>query len=682
MRSKGEFGIVSGSGQSGRRAPRLFARYLRFIHLGIAAAILLVALPAQAQFSGNIKTNTVSGATSNWVGNISYIVGSNNFKDVLQIINSGVLSNRLGILGFEISASNNVAIVNNGVWRNQDPTFGSLTVGYNSSGNQLIVTNGGKVFSRLGELGGFPSSSNNVAVITGTGSVWSNEVSLDIGNTGGGNQLIVTNGGYVLTADSFVGRNASSSKNVAVVTGPNSVWSNTDALYLGYDGFGNQLIVTNGGKIFGNGAVLGLDASSSNNVAVVTGPGSVWSNPSNADFEVGYSAGGNQLIVTNGGTVIDGNGLLGTFISSNNSVRVVDNAIWQNNFVLYVGLGGSSDELTIDGGSVLVNNSAIISSTSHSVGNVIRVDSGSLFVTNAFANGVLVVSQAGAGPGELILNGGSITADSFIATNGANSLFTFNGGTFTVRSASVIDTQGLVVGGTFVFNGGTATVNQLVLTNPAAAMTFNSGLFQTESTSIANGQQFVIGNGSTAMNFELLGGVHSFNNGLRISNAANLTGCGTINGDVTIDSGGWVFTDCGTLTFTGTVTNNYALAVDGGVLEFYGTVVNNNAILLYNGGTTTFHGTFINNGIVLDAGWVHVSGVTAAGNNDVVIQAPSVSGFSYQLQTTSSSLESPVWTNSGVPQSGTGGVLTFTDPGGATNTPTRFYQVAVIWPAE
>jgi T5SS/PEP-CTERM-associated repeat protein len=205
MRSKGEFGIVSCLGQSGRRAPRLSARYLRFIYLGITAAILLIAQPVQAQFTGNIKTNTINGVNSNWVGNISYIVGSNTFKDVLQITNSGVLSNRLGILGYETSASNNVAIVNNGVWRNQDPALGNLYVGYNGSGNRLIVTNGGQVFCHIGELGIFASSSNNVAVVTGTGSVWSNEVSVAIGQNGAGNQLIVTNGGTVVDATGYLG---------------------------------------------------------------------------------------------------------------------------------------------------------------------------------------------------------------------------------------------------------------------------------------------------------------------------------------------------------------------------------------------------------------------------------------------------------------------------------------------
>jgi hypothetical protein len=54
----------------------------------IAAIALSLALTsvAETQFTGNIKTNTINGVVSNWVGNGTYVVGSNTFKDVLQII--------------------------------------------------------------------------------------------------------------------------------------------------------------------------------------------------------------------------------------------------------------------------------------------------------------------------------------------------------------------------------------------------------------------------------------------------------------------------------------------------------------------------------------------------------------------------------------------------------------------
>ena len=106
-----------------------------------------------------------------------------------------------------------------------------------------------------------------------------------------------------------------------------------------------------------------------------------------------------------------------------------------------------------------------------------------------------------------------------------------------------------------------------------------------------------------------------------------------------------------------------------------GTLVNNGKILLFNGGTTNFTGTFINNGSVLNAGTALISNVHRAGN-DVLIQIPSATAFTYRLQLTPS-LSPPAWTDSGPAQPGTGGVLTFTDPGAATNAPSRFYRARV-----
>jgi hypothetical protein len=191
---------------------------------------------------------------------------------------------------------------------------------------------------------------------------------------------------------------------------------------------------------------------------------------------------------------------------------------------------------------------------------------------------------------------------------------------------------------------------------------------------VTNGQNFLIGNGSSAAVFNLLGGTHSFANNLEITNNGTLTGCGTINGSVTIDSGATVLANCGgTLTFAVIVTNNGTMRANGGsVLESYGTVVNNGTIDIINGGKS-FHGTFVNNGTVLDASSVKVSQVSQSGQ-DFVVQVPSFTGHTYQLQY-ATSLTPANWTNTGASQPGTGGVLTFTDPGGATNAPSRFYQV-------
>jgi T5SS/PEP-CTERM-associated repeat protein len=601
---------------------------------------------ARAQFNASSKTNTISAVHSNWVGNGTYVVGSNTFKDVLQIINSGVLSNGSGYLGYAANSSNNAVLVTGAgsVWSNVD-----LTVGLSGPRNSLTISNGGAVYDGTCWTGNNISSSSNAVTVTGIGSVWSNGF-IFIALSSAGNTLTITNGGTVISDYCSVAGNPSSSNTVVTVTGTGSVWS-VGLLDFGFAAPRTTLTIANGGAVYDNTCRTG-NSSSSNNVLTVTGTGSVWSASS---LFLGYSnSSGNRLVVTNGGVVYSD--------------------------FLYAGYSGSSNVLIIAGGSVVASTAIIgFSDQLHGLtsNSVIRVDSGSLFVTNAADNGALVVSHAD-GKGNLILNGGSVTVDSLIATNGTNSVISLNGGTLTGGSVLIDNDLDCVIGSHFAFNTATITAHHLVITN--GAMVFPSGLVQATGTTVSNGQPFVVGNGAFGAEYHLLGGVHSFNNGLRISNAATLTGCGTVNGSVTIDSGGSVFTDCGRLTFTGTVTNNYALAVDGtgNVLEFYGTVVNNGGILLYNGGTTDFHGTFINNGIVSNAGPVIVSSVSRIGD-DMVIDAPSTNGFRYQLQI-ATSLVSPVWTNSGTAQPGTGSVLTFTDPGGATNKPNRFYQVDVIWP--
>ena len=448
---------------------------------------------------------------------------------------------------------------------------------------------------------------------------------------------------------------------------------------------GNQLVITNGGTVFAQALLftteIGEEISSSNNTVTVTGIGSLWS-PSS--LEIGSVGANNALTIANGGEVNCLSGLIGSDISSSNNLVTVTGAgsVWNISNGLYIGDASRTNVVTITGGSVVASN-AFIGYNNSSFGiasnNVLQISSGSLFVTNALGNGALVVSRSG-GKGSLIINGGSVTTDNLIATNGVNSVIAFNGGTLTAGAALIANSQDFVIGasnvtatyvvaaggvntfnnhlvvrrGTLTLNVGTVAVNQLVLTNGAnGVVAFGGGELESAGTFVTNGQQFVVGNGALGADFHLLGGVHSFNNGLRIRNAATLSGCGTVNGDVTVDSGGSVFTDCGTLTFTGTVTNNYAMAADGdgSVLEFFGTVVNNGGILLYNGGTTKFHGTFINNGIVSNAGPVLVSSVSRIGD-DMVIQSPSTNGFRYELQFTTS-VVSPVWTNSGAPQSGT-----------------------------
>jgi hypothetical protein len=260
---------------------------------------------------------------------------------------------------------------------------------------------------------------------------------------------------------------------------------------------------------------------------------------------------------------------------------------------------------------------------------------GSLAVTNSIATGALIVGQAD--PGFYTQNGGTVIVDNLLATNLANSVFVFNTGTI-----------------------------------------------ETKATIVSNTQQFVVGNAASAATYHLLGGIHSFNNGLRIHNDATLSGCGTINGVVVVDAGGTVVADCGgSLTFGGSVTNNGTMqAINGSVLEAYGAVVNNGLINI-TGGTTNFHGTFINNGSIVggSVSAFQVTGIVKQGNNILVTWTTSA-GATNELQVTAGGAGGSYSTNNFsaifAVTNTIGTTTNYLDVGGATNKPSRFYRVRLV----
>jgi hypothetical protein len=228
-----------------------------------------------------------------------------------------------------------------------------------------------------------------------------------------------------------------------------------------------------------------------------------------------------------------------------------------------------------------------------------------------------------------------------------------------------------VQGGMLLLNGGFGTVDSFTATNGVqSVLTFNGGYLASGATQISNTQPTVIGDGVSTATLQLNGGTHTFVDGLSVLSNAVVTGCGTINGNVTIYPGGVVAASCGgELTFTGIVTNNGDIqVVNGTTLETYGTLVNNGILDLFDAGPTNFHGAFINNGTVRNGANIVISG------NDVIIKVTSA-GSNYQLQVTPS-LTPATWVDTGAPQSSFsfGRLLTFFDVGGATNRPSRFYR--------
>jgi len=355
----------------------------------IVAALFPVFVPAcHAQFSADYQTNIISGVVSNWAGD--YVVGNANSADMLLIHSSGLLSNGYGYVGHDIGSSNNSVFVSDtgSVWSNVYELF----VGYIGSRNSLVITNGGAVYSNHGALGADTVSSSNTVLVTGTNSVWSTgSQDVFVGNGGSGNSLMIANGGAVNDMNGWIGNFTSSHDNTVLVTGGGSVWSNGFDLAVGKRGSGNSLTIADGGAAYSTYGFLSTDMSNSNNAAPVTGEGSIWNN--RLSLFVGFGGGtGNSLVVSNGGTVVTSNLVVGTFTTS------------------------CDDSVTVSGGN--------------------------LFVTNAAHNAVLEVRR-----GTFTMNGGSVVADIVVVTNGCSSFVHSGGdlviGTLVFNPALDVDGDGL-----------------------------------------------------------------------------------------------------------------------------------------------------------------------------------------------------------------------------------------------
>jgi len=362
---------------------------LLFVLLGFAPATLHAQLVADG---GTLNLNYYTNLYP-----LDLIVGTNGGNTTLNITAPSTVSNARGYVGYDASSTNNVVTVHDGgaSWNSS----GTLAVGNSGSGNQLVVSNGATAFSDGGFVGSNPGATNNRAVIAGANSLWNcgNSVALAVGNSGSGNQLVVNDGAMISSGNSSLGENSTANNNSAMITGANSQW-NTYTLLIGKSGGGNQLVVSNGAAISSGNSSLGENSTGDNNRAVITGTTSQWN--CGITFTIGDQGSGNQLVVSNAGTLFvwdsdvdeyDGIGILGNQSGANDNVARVTGAgsLWTILGDLTVGLNGTGNQLIVSGGAAVDNGNAKIGD--NSANNLV-------FVTGAgsgWTNGALSVGNSG-----------------------------------------------------------------------------------------------------------------------------------------------------------------------------------------------------------------------------------------------------------------------------------------------
>jgi fibronectin-binding autotransporter adhesin len=494
-----------------------------------------------AQVSTNAIMNVnVTGPNTLWqVGGTELDIGYNGTANLTISGGAVVTNNGIGYISRNsaLSISNTVTVTGAGSEWN---VGGELFVGDAAAYNVLTVSDGGVVSSFTGRIGGGTSlgDSNNTAIVTGPGSQWNIGTALYIGNGNDANcSLIVSNGG-VVNAGSItrLGTQLNFSYNDSLfVDGSGSQLIGTIGnLIVGNFGFGATATVKNGGLIHTAGVTMGAGIGSSNNTVLVTGNNSLLI--ANGDISVGQADTGNQLIVSSGAELVG-----------------------------YTGLD---------------DNPGTIAS-----GNSVLVSGGTVIMTNALAN-------------------------SFIRVGFQNQQ------------------------GTFTFNGGTISVDNLLLTNGTASQfTFNSGVLDVKNGTVHNGAAFAVGNGSSAATLSLQGFTTAFSNGLNISSAATLAGSGTVNGNITLANGATLAPGSGATV--GTLTVNGSLGLGNTSVSQYYLGSSSDEVIV--NGSLTIAGTLdISDSGGFGAGIYPLFTYTGSlVNNGLTIGTTPSPSFQYSIDTTS-----------------------------------------------
>jgi T5SS/PEP-CTERM-associated repeat protein len=179
---------------------------------------------------------------------------------------------------------------------------------YFASSNRLLILDGGVVSGGAASISAYTGGCANVALVAGPGSAWSNTtLTVGSGNSASGNQLLVTDQGKVFSSVSLtMGGNSglNASNNAVLVSGAGSLVSVAGALYMNH-GAGSQLTIADGAALTNTGtAILGNGVTSVGGRALVTGTGSLWRSAGALYLGSNGTANGSaSVLVTDGGTL-------------------------------------------------------------------------------------------------------------------------------------------------------------------------------------------------------------------------------------------------------------------------------------------------------------------------------------------------------------------------------------------
>ncbi|MGA3065608.1 MAG: PEP-CTERM sorting domain-containing protein [Tepidisphaeraceae bacterium] len=248
----------------------------------------------------------------------------------------------------------------------------------------------------------------------------------------------------------------------------------------------------------------------------------------NADF-----SGSSNVNVTGNVNVGSPDGGSGTITSDGNANVVIGG-------ILTIGGSGGSGDVSVSGNSSWDPTGAHLNDL------------------NVSGSGTFIVPDSPLPPPQGV---DPVIYDSIVAGYQYNGALNVSGqGTVSAPNIKIGVTQGVV--GTYNQSGGTVTTSNFLADNGAGSVVnFSAGTLNTGGTTINTGVVFNVGDGTHTAILNLVGGTHSFANGLNIEANSELTGTGTVEGNVTSEGTIAPGTDPGTIDITGNLTNTGGLDI-------------------------------------------------------------------------------------------------------------------------
>lgn len=587
------------------------------------------------------STVRVEGSGSTWTNSDDLSIDN---TSTLTISDGGKVSSGYGAVGYYETGT--VTVDGPGsTWTNSR----NLDVGRDGTGS-LVISSGAKVSNTVGTIG-LNSGSKGTVKVTGADSIWTNSNDLHVGFSGIGT-LAVEESGTVEAGGKIRINGASSlslqsggtlralSNQADWITGSGSFTIGAGGARIDTQGYeigiaknfsgvgsltklGRGTLTLTGANTYSGSTIVNAGA------LAVSGSGASISH-SSSQLIVGHSSGDDgALRISNGGKVINTDGIIGDSSGSSGTVTVEGlNSIWSNKGGLHVGNFGT--------GKLTVKDHGIVE-----VGTVLDINAGSSF--NLGSGGTLraLSDQADwiTGSGSLVLGSGDGRIDTQShevtiakAFSGAGSLIKLGTGMLTLTGTNAYS------GGTTIKAGQLNFTTNANLGDSASTLTIDGGILHNAADLIMD-RKIVIGDAHATLDVEngylTLRAPISGVGGLTKTggNFLTLSGANTYTGP-TVISGGNFKVEEGTLASgsvtlaAGTTFYMHDMPSYAGVISGQGRIVKSGAGTTALTGANTYRGTTEVNAGTLRLEKNNASSHYMIASGAVLELAPATEGYS------------------------------------------------------